>query len=65
VIIEVKHTKAKAKDATVEAEVVATSVAKKVVDDVVLKICEWIYDEVMQGNKGNWWNDVKNNDLLL
>jgi hypothetical protein len=53
VIIEVKHTEAKAKDAAIEAEAVAARATKKAADDVVLKICERIYDEVMQGNKGN------------
>jgi hypothetical protein len=53
VIIEVKHTEAKAKDASIEAKVVAARATKKVADDVVLKICERIYDEVMQGNTGN------------
>jgi hypothetical protein len=40
VIIEVKHTEAEAKDATVEAEVVAARAMKKSAHDVVLKICE-------------------------
>jgi hypothetical protein len=52
-IIEVKHNKFEAKDATIKAKAVAARAAKKAVDDVVLKICEQIYDEVKQGNKGN------------
>jgi hypothetical protein len=51
--IEVKHTKAEAKDAAIEAKAVAAKAAKKATDDVVLRICERIYDEVMQGNKGS------------
>jgi hypothetical protein len=46
----VKHTEAEAKDD---------------VDDAVLKIYEQIYDELMQGNPGNWLDNVKNNDCLL
>jgi hypothetical protein len=42
VIIEVQHTKAKAKDDPIEAKIVAARAAKKAVDDVVLKICEQI-----------------------
>jgi hypothetical protein len=53
VVIEVKHTEAEAKDATIEAEAIADMAAKKATDDIVLKIYEQIYDEVMQGNKGN------------
>jgi hypothetical protein len=51
VIIKVKHTEAKAKDTVIVAKAVAVRVAKKVVDEVVLKICEQIYDEMMQGHK--------------
>jgi hypothetical protein len=51
--IEVKHTEAEAKDAGIEAEAVAARAAKKAADDVVLRICERIYDKVMQGNKGS------------
>jgi hypothetical protein len=40
VIIEVKHTEAEAKDDAIEGEVVDVRVVKKVVDDVVLKICQ-------------------------
>jgi hypothetical protein len=47
VIIEVKQTEAKAKDAAIEAEAVAARAAKKATNDVVLKICEQIYDEMM------------------
>jgi hypothetical protein len=65
VTIEVKHTEAEAKDDAIEAEAGVAKATKKATDEVVHKIYEWIYDEVMQGNKGNWWNDVKNNDLLL
>jgi hypothetical protein len=42
VIIEVKHTEAKAKDASIEAKAVAARAAKKATNDVVLKICERI-----------------------
>jgi hypothetical protein len=49
----VKHTKAEAKDATVEAKSISARAAKKAIDDAILKICEQIYDEVMQGNIEN------------
>jgi hypothetical protein len=45
VIIEVKHNEAK--DAIIEAKVVAASAANKAADDVVFKICEQIYNKVM------------------
>jgi hypothetical protein len=53
VIILVKHTKAEAKDVAIEVKGVADRATKKAIDEVVLKICEQIYDEVMQGNKQN------------
>jgi hypothetical protein len=56
VIIEVKHTEAKA---------VAARATKEVADDVALKIYEQIYDEMMPGHKENWRNYVGNNDSLL
>jgi hypothetical protein len=43
-IIEVMQTKVEAKAKATEAEA-----ANKVADDVVWKICEDIYDEIMQG----------------
>jgi hypothetical protein len=49
VIIEVKHTKAKAKDAAIEPEAVAARATKKAANDVIFKICERIHDEMMQG----------------
>jgi hypothetical protein len=49
----VKHNEAKAKDVPVDAEAVSARATKKATYDVVLKICEQMYDEVMQGNKGN------------
>jgi hypothetical protein len=47
VIIEVKHTEAEAKDVAIEAEAIAARATKKATDDVFLKICEQIYDEMM------------------
>jgi hypothetical protein len=47
VIIDVKHTEAEARVAAIEAEEVADRAAKQATYDVVLKICEQIYDEVM------------------
>lgn len=41
-IIEVKTSE-------VDAEKAVTNVAKKIADDIVLKICNDIYDEVMPG----------------
>jgi hypothetical protein len=43
----VKHTEAKAKDVVMEAKAGAARATKKATNDVVLKICEQIYDEVM------------------
>jgi hypothetical protein len=62
VVIKVKHTEAEAKDAAIEAKAATTRAVKKAAYDVVL---EWIYDEVMQGNQGNWYNNVKNNDNFV
>jgi hypothetical protein len=53
VIIEVKHTEAEAEDAAIEAEAVAARAATKAAYDVVLKIYESIYDEMMRGHKEN------------
>jgi hypothetical protein len=47
VIIDVKHTEAEARVAAIEAEEVADKAAKQATDDVVLKFCDQIYDEVM------------------
>ena len=49
-----KHTEVEAKDATLEAEAISARAAKKATDDAVLKIWEQIFDELMQGNTGNW-----------
>ncbi|AQK93220.1 hypothetical protein ZEAMMB73_Zm00001d010002 [Zea mays] len=49
VIIKVKHTKAEAKDVAVEAE----PISPRATDDAILKICEQIRYEVMQGKIGN------------
>jgi hypothetical protein len=48
-IIEVEHTEAEAEDGVIEAEAIAARVVKKVADDVVLKICEQVYNEMMRG----------------
>lgn len=53
-MIEVKHTKAEAKDAAAEAEAISTKVMKKVEDDAILKICKQMYDEEMWSDPGNW-----------
>jgi hypothetical protein len=47
----VKHTKAEAKHDIVEVKEISTGVVKKATDDVVLKICEQIYDKVMQATQ--------------
>jgi hypothetical protein len=49
----VKQTEAEAKYVVVEAEAISVRAVKEVADYVVLKVCEQIYDEVMQGNTGN------------
>jgi hypothetical protein len=49
----VKHTEAEAKDAIVKVEEISARDTKKAADDVVLKICDEIYDEVMQRDTGN------------
>lgn len=48
-MIKVKHTAAEAEDVALHAEVVATANAKKAADDIVWKICEQLYNEVMFG----------------
>jgi hypothetical protein len=53
VIIEVKHTKAEAKDVVIEGKAMVARATKKAGDYVVLKICEQIYDGIMQGHKEN------------
>jgi hypothetical protein len=55
IIIEVKYTEVEAKDVAIEAEVIASRAMKKVVDDVVFKICEQIYDAMMM----RWCGDNK------
>jgi hypothetical protein len=42
-IIEVKPSEA-------DAEKAATEAAKKIIDDIVLKICNDLYEEVMEGH---------------
>jgi hypothetical protein len=46
-IIEVEHTKVEAKDVVIEAEAIVARATKKAADDVVLEICEQVYDEMM------------------
>jgi hypothetical protein len=43
------HAIIKVKQFEVDAEAVAAEAAKKIVDDIVLKICNDLYDKVMQG----------------
>ena len=56
-----KHTKAEAKDVAVEAE----PISPRATYDAILKICEQIRYEVMQGKIGNWLDTVRNSDCLL
>jgi fibrillarin-like rRNA methylase len=53
VVIEVKHTKAKAKDATAEAKAIYARAIKKAEDDETMKIYEQIYEEALQNDPGN------------
>jgi hypothetical protein len=46
-IIEVKQTEVKAELDATKTEAVVAEASKKATDDIVLKICEVIYDEVM------------------
>jgi uncharacterized membrane protein YqiK len=48
-MIEFKEHKAEANVAATKAEAEATETMKKTANDIVWKICEQIYDEVMQG----------------
>jgi hypothetical protein len=52
-VIEVKHTKAEAKDAATEAEAISANAIEKAKDDEILKICEQIYKEAMRSDPGN------------
>jgi hypothetical protein len=49
----VKHSEAEAKDVAIKAEAISVRATKKATDDVVLKICEQKYDDVMQGHTEN------------
>jgi hypothetical protein len=52
-VIEVKHTKAKAKDATAEAKAIYARAIKMAEDDETMKIYEQIYEEALQNDPGN------------
>jgi hypothetical protein len=47
VIIEVKHAETEAEAAAIEAKAITVRATKRAADNIVLKICEQIYDEVM------------------
>jgi hypothetical protein len=49
-VIEVKHTKAEAKDVAIEAKVISARAIEKAKDDEILKICVQIYEEAMRSD---------------
>jgi hypothetical protein len=63
-VIEVKHTKAEAKDVAAEAEAISARAIEKAKDDEILKIYEQIYEEAMRSDPENWFV-VKKNVVLL
>jgi hypothetical protein len=52
-VIEVKHTKAEAKDVAAEAEAISARAIEKAKDDEILKIYEQIYEEAMRSDPEN------------